>query len=343
MSRTGRIRIAVVAAAAGSLLLGTGTAYGDKSGDGAVGGGSDPGSSNISANASYYEVQYTPKGISSKGHALTATTAWTPPPCWMAPVATPQELKAEREGVWAEESTGYQWDQAQEDYYVNGHPHKDFEIANAGKGMWWNGHMNPSMAADPNATSCFKERDDWVLKGAEPPAGPGPVVTPEILAESAYNRIRILPKAVELSPAADLPQTVNLNTWAWLTSADIKPVSVTASLASLGIWATTTAKPVGLHITAGTSDADLYPASGNCPMNADGSIGRRYAKADGNAVPPCGLTYRRATNGGTFPLSATIRWAVSWTGSGGTGGDLPGGSFEYTQNVTVQDIQSVNR
>jgi enoyl reductase len=200
---------------------------------------------------------------------------------------------------------------------------------------------NPNRIADPASLSCFKELDDWVLNGNAPVAGP--VVTPEILAESAYDRIRIPDKVVSLSPDALHTQTVNLNIWAWLDSADIPPVSVTARLDSLGIWATTTATPVGLHLDAGTADADLYPASGNCLLNDDGSIGKKYQAGNGNSIPPCGLTYRRSSGQGTFPLTATITWQVTWAGSGGTGGDLANGVFDTEQPVTVQEIQTVNR
>jgi enoyl reductase len=290
--------------------------------------------------ASAYSVSYEPASPPA-GHPLTATDGWMPPACWLAPVATPQELKVEREGVWAEDSTGYVWDAAQRDYYVNGHPHKDFEIANADKGMWWNGQVNPNRLADAASLSCFKERDDWVLNGATPPAGP--VVTPQVLAESAYDRIRIPDKVVSLSPDAQHTQTVNLSTWAWLDSTSIPPVSVTARLNSLNIWATTTARPVGLHLNAGTPDADLYPSSGDCAKNTDGSIGAKYRTGDGNTPPPCGLVYRRSSGGGTFPLTATITWQVSWVGSGSTGGNLTDGVFDTTQDVTVQEIQTVNR
>ncbi|WP_235032500.1 hypothetical protein [Actinacidiphila yanglinensis] len=330
----------VVLAVAGLTLLATGGPA--RAGDApAPGVGAGSGDGNISASAAAYQVTYTP-AEPPKGHPLTANTGWTPPACWQAPVATPKELKAERESVWGEDSTGYEWDSTQRDYYVNGHPHKDFEIPNTGKGMWWNGQANPNRIGDPGALSCFKEYDDWVLNGDTPPAPKGPIVTPEILAESAYDRIRIPENPITLSPSANDVQTVNLNTWAWLDKGDVAPVSVTARLASLNLWATTTATPEGLHLRAGTPDADLYPASGDCPLNADGSIGEKYVKADGNKVPPCGLTYRRSSDGGTFPLSATISWKVSWTGSGGTGGDLAGGSFEFDQDVQVQEIQSVN-
>lgn len=302
-----------------------------------VGGSNDHGTIDASA----YAVTYEPASPPASGHPLTASNGWTAPPCWLAPAATPAELKGERESVWAEGSPGYEWVAGQQDYYVNGHPHKDFEIANTGKGMWWDGQVNPNRKADPASLKCFLEREDWVLNGDRPPAGP--VVTPQILAESAYERIRIPDKVVTLSPDARHTQTVNLNTWAWLDSADVPPVSVTARLKSLGIWATTTAKPVGLHLDAGTPDADLFPGSGDCAKNKDGSIGAKYRAGEGNAIPPCGLVYRRSSGDGTYPLTATITWEVTWVGSGGTGGRLANGVFDTTQNVTVQEIQAVNR
>ncbi|BET48412.1 hypothetical protein RGQ21_33940 [Kitasatospora aureofaciens] len=36
-------------------------------------------------------------------------------------------------------------------------------------------------------------------------------------------------------------------------------------------------------------------------------------------------------------------WEIAWTGTGGAGGDLPDGTFENAQAVTVQEIRAVNR
>jgi enoyl reductase len=274
------------------------------------------------------------------GGALTSTTNWTPPACWKEPQYTAEQLKVEREQVWSQQSVGFAWVSRQRDYYVNGKPHTNFEISNSAKGMWWNGVPNPSRLADPASLSCFAEYDDWVLKGDTPPAGLS--VDPKVLAQAAYDRIRVPDTQVSLSP--DAKQTVNLNTWAWLDKTTFHPVSVTARLASLGIWATTNATPIALHIDPGTSNADVYPASGDCTINKDGSIGTPYATGDGNKTPPCGLTYRRSSNGGSFQLKATITWQVSWTSSSGPGDNsLPNGSFGNTTNVTVQEVQTVNR
>ncbi|MFD5538209.1 hypothetical protein ACFWIJ_10235, partial [Streptomyces sp. NPDC127079] len=135
---------------------------------------------------------------------------------------------------------------------------------------------------------------------------------------------------------------VNLPTWAWLDGAQFKPVSVTASVPVLGISATTTATPYSLKIDPGTSDAVTYPASGICQFT-NGSIGEAYAKGKVGETPPCGVKYLRSSGTGSYPLKATITWKISWTGTGGTGGPLDDGTFGATQDVVVQEIQSVNR
>lgn len=55
------------------------------------------------------------------------------------------------------------------------------------------------------------------------------------------------------------------------------------------------------------------------------------------------MKYLRSSGDGTFPLQATVTWEVRWTGSGGAGERLPDGEFGATQDVVVQEIQSVNR
>ncbi|PAX90364.1 hypothetical protein CLM82_15780, partial [Streptomyces albidoflavus] len=81
---------------------------------------------------------------------------------------------------------------------------------------------------------------------------------------------------------------------------------------------------------------------GTCRIDADGSIGSPYKKGSADQDPPCGITYLRASDE-PYQLSASITWEISWEGTGGTGGDLPDGTFETTQDMTVQEIQSINR
>ncbi|WP_405661724.1 MULTISPECIES: hypothetical protein [unclassified Streptomyces] len=279
-------------------------------------------------------------GSGQSAGPVASTTTWTPPACYYSPTYTPGKLKAYLEPIWAQESTGYEWDAKQRDYYVNGQPYKDFNKENADKGYWWDSYVTPGREGDPASLKCDKSIF-WVDKGDDPPADAPQAVTPRVLAELAYAEIRVPPTTVKLAPAGTTK--VNLPTWTWLDAAKFKPVSVTARVPLLGTYATATAEPVSLKVDPGTDDAITYPASGECQLNADGSIGEPYARGKPNEAPPCGVKYLHSSGDGTYPLKATVTWKIKWTGSGGAGGDLPDGTFGATQDVVVQEIQAVNR
>jgi enoyl reductase len=141
------------------------------------------------------------------------------------------------------------------------------------------------------------------------------------------------------------PRTVNLPTWIWQETADIGEVSATARLDDLGLEATTVATPSALTLRAGTGDATLHPGDGQCTINADGTIGEPYTDDRAEEEPPCGITYRRATaDGEAYELSATITWSVSWTGTDNPEPqELPDAVLETTQDVTVQEVQTIVR
>ncbi len=241
--------------------------------------------------------------------------------------------------MWGESSVGGDWANGQKEKYEDGHPYTNFNIGKSG--YWWEGVPNLAMASDPASLACSNTDPFWVATGDSPPVGIENPVSPYVLAELAYQRIRVPDTVVSMSPRGK--QTVNLNTWAWLDKATFKPVSVTARLDRLNIRATTTATPVALHLDPGTPDATVYPSSGDCPI-IHGTIGMRYAAADENQTPPCGVTYLRATTGrAPYELRATITWKVNWSGTGGAGGDLPDGTFGTTTPLTVQEVQSVVR
>ncbi|GAB2876728.1 hypothetical protein GCM10027074_50990 [Streptomyces deserti] len=269
---------------------------------------------------------------------------WSPPACWYEPKWTPAEFAKEFEKQWNiphASGVGDAYNRSK-NYYINGHPYKDFNKSETGKGMWWDAVRDKAReeAGDPAAFAC-DTRTFWVENGETPDVENA--VTPEILAQLAYNRIKVPDTEVTLAPAN--ATKVNLPTWAWLDRAKFKNVSVTASLDVGGVHlqATTTAEPVSLKLEPGTTDAETYPASGECAINDDGSIGEPYAKGKADQTPPCGIRYLRSSGDGVFKLLATITWKVTWTGTGGAGGDLPNGTFGTEQDVTVQEIQAVNR
>ncbi|WP_328463759.1 hypothetical protein [Streptomyces sp. NBC_00448] len=302
----------------------------------------DPSGPSINATAG---VQYdTSKNGTSGGGGgvgpLTPTGNWSPPACWYQPTYSPKDMKSESEKVWSEDSPSEEWKSGQKDRYVNGKPYKNFNLDQQGKGYFWQGYSPPQNGGMPGADSCNDE-PFWVPIGQAPPPEHKNAVTPAILAELAYEQILIPQGTARTNPAGT--QTVNLPTWVWMDGADFHPVSVRAYLPDYNVEATTTATPVSLQIDPGTSDARLFPASGTCKAGAGNTLGVKYtdgAKGD----PPCGVTYLRSTDGGSYQLTATVTWRISWTGTGqATPKQLPSGTFGTPQEVTVREIQTVNR
>ncbi|MEU3900168.1 hypothetical protein [Streptomyces sp. NPDC045251] len=277
--------------------------------------------------------------------SLAPVGDWTPPACWYEPRSADEFAKyienmykttvnTPGQHSYAKTSAGKTRDKYKDGEYEN------YNLDKKDEGNWWVAVRDEDRWMEPEAQVCDEE-PFWVENGAAPPVENA--VTPEVLAELAYNRIQLPTTEVTLAPAGTTK--VNLPTWAWLDKAKFEAVSVTASLdaGAVNIQATTTATPVSLTLRPGTDDAETHPASGECTISGDGSIGEPYTKGKADETPPCGITYLRSSGDGTFGLQATITWEIAWTGTGGAGGDLPDGTFGTTQAVTVQEIQAVNR
>ncbi|MGX1561232.1 hypothetical protein [Streptomyces sp. NPDC055506] len=205
------------------------------------------------------------------GPVTSTAVDWEPPPCWYEPYWKAENFKKVREAQWSmyESLGGDPKDNADERArYKGGRPYKDFNVAKNDEGMWWVAVKNPKVEGDPAAASC-KRKPFWVDNGKAPDV-PQAIDT-ETLAGLAHQRTVVPPTKISLAPNGK--STVNAPTWIWLDKGAFKPVSVTASLPGTGLWATTTAKPVSLHIDPGTEDAESLPASGECGINDDGSIG----------------------------------------------------------------------
>ncbi|MET8558849.1 hypothetical protein ABZV64_28390 [Streptomyces sp. NPDC004959] len=323
------------------VLLQTGVAQADF--DGPEGGTEVSGDANpdgaLSATAGAVVFDRSHNGSGAKAGPVTAASDWTPPACYYAPKYSPAQLKAYLEPIWAAESTGYEWDAKQRAYYKDG-DYPEFNKEKTGKGYWWASYVTPGREGEPGALDCDKPIF-WVDKGDPPPAGIPQAITPEMLARLAYAEVRVPSTKVRLTPGD--ASKVNLPTWAWLDAGDFAPVSVTASVPLLGIRATTTATAHSLALEPGTPDARTLPGSGVCPL-AGGRIGEPFARGKADRTPPCGVTYLRSSGDATFPLRATLTWKINWTGTGVAAPQpLPDGSFGAEQDVTVREIQSVNR
>lgn len=317
-------------------------------------GGASGNSLNAGATATSVTVEQVSGGKSGKsGKGLAPVDPnWKPPACWYEPVATSEEVKAATDQLKKTPNENLvpvtptlSWgEQLMVDNYEKGKPQSDgtksYKNFNIGKdGKFWRGVVNPDMEDDPEAYDC-QETLFWQDAGTLPKIANAP--TPKVLASYAYDKVKVPDTKVELKPEGK--STVNLPTWVWLDKGTFEDVKVRAELPGTGVWAETTAKPVSLHLEPGTADATTFPASGDCKINDDGSIGTPYTKGSSKEDPPCGISYLRATGGKPYQLKASITWEITWEGSDNDGKhDLPNGTFDGTQDINVQEIQSINR
>ncbi|MFI6658981.1 hypothetical protein ACIBL8_26030 [Streptomyces sp. NPDC050523] len=348
----------LLAASCCTLALTTTAAYGaignedNKTSSGSSGSASG---NTLTASATTTHIKVTQSGGSTSGGSTKPLAPvdpnWQPPACWYEPVASPQQLKGAVERLKKNPNADLvpvtptlSWgEQLMVDHYEKGKAENGsgagFKDYNLGKdGMFWRGVINKNRANDVESYDCERTLF-WQNAKTLPEDKHAP--TPDVLAAYAYDKINVPQTRIELKPA--IKSTVNAPTWVWLDKAKFNEVTVRAELPEAGVWAETTAKPVALHVDPGTSDSGTSPSSGDCAINADGSIGTPYTKGDAYKSPPCGVTYLRASGAQPYQLKASITWQISWEGSGGAKGDLPDGTFETTKAMAVQEIQAVNR
>ncbi|MCX4558711.1 hypothetical protein OHA02_21265 [Streptomyces phaeochromogenes] len=289
------------------------------------------------------------------GNVASSDVNWTPPPCWYAPYLGAKDFKKKmsKDIASAKDAPGMtghagaaigEMERHYEDDYgwTDTPGYKDYNVEKDGEGMFWAGVENPDEPDYLKRKSCT-DLPFWVENGEAPPPQYEEAITPEMLAALAYQHMELPDTEVTLAPEAITK--VNLPTWAWLDDAAFDEVQATAAINVPGfnIEATTTATPKSLTLDPGTEDATTIPANGECPI-VDGRIGEPYAKGRADETPPCGIVYGRSSNGGTFPLKASLTWEISWTGTGQAGPvGLPDGTIEAVQDITVQEAQAVNR
>lgn len=170
-----------------------------------------------------------------------------------------------------------------------------------------------------------------------------PVVTPAGLAEQAFKDIVFPHPSGHRSPAETqdyngYPFTyVGLWTYYWTDPATWTPLTATAS--ADGFTATVTAIPVSL-----TFD----PGDGTAAQSCAGP-GRPWVESDGNNAPSegaCGYQYLKVTGpgyGNPITSMQTIAWKITWTGTGGSAGEIPGLSTSTSGQLNVLQIKTVNR
>jgi hypothetical protein len=324
------ISVTCLSIAAVALTLGAGSASADLSSNPQPSGGSGAGGDGTSYHA---HVNYSYRGTGDGDNAQTAKSSdgnFTPPVCWYTAM-TPAQMKDEinRRFVHAGQThadTVY-------NYYNDQNNEMNAYQYNEGKqGSWWVLTWDEDRLNDFGATCPYDDGYFW-RPPADPPVGQ---ITPRMLADAAYGRMKLPTKGVNLSPVPE-NQKVNLPTYVKFQRANAQ-VSVTAQLTEPNgqvIAATVTAVPQSLTVQAGTQ----YASPGSCEYDLGGAASLNSA-GDG-----CNITYTRAS-AGTYPFTADMTWNVTWSPSAAptTNGEaLPNGFSQFQQPVTVQEIQTINR
>jgi hypothetical protein len=163
-----------------------------------------------------------------------------------------------------------------------------------------------------------------------PDAAAAPAPDPEALAEQARNQLRLPGPKIVMNPSVN--QLVGLPTWLWLDAAGWNQVAATA--AAGGVSVTAVAKPTQVTWSLGDGGTVMCAGPGT-PFAAGGD--------PKNASPDCGYTYHHrslGTPGGTFAVTATVRWDVTWAGAGQTGA-FQGLTTVSTTQARVIDVPAL--
>lgn len=150
----------------------------------------------------------------------------------------------------------------------------------------------------------------------------------ELLAREAVKHLRLPAPQIRLSPDSGSRQVVHVPTWMWVDESVWTPRRATASLAGLSV----TAVGTPTRVSWSTGDG----GSRTCGKGTPWTPGMNPASAS----PDCGHTYTspsRSAAGGTYTVTATITWRITWSG-GGTSGSEP--DLTSTASVPVQVVEA---
>ena len=166
----------------------------------------------------------------------------------------------------------------------------------------------------------------WVT-GAVP--APGSVqVAPVVVAEQAAKQLALASPAIEMAPPDGSAQLVGLASWLWIDPDQWRAVSASATAGPV----TTTASAVPTKVVFDMGDG----ASVTC----DGP-GTPYSPAGPDATTDCSYVWPAP---GSFTVTATVYWSVTWTATGAPGGGTLGlqAGPPAEAPVSVTESQAIN-
>ena len=290
-----------------------------------------------------YEVQISvssvsaaPEGAGGDGGGeswSTQATTTVAPVCYYTG-AIPGHAVAEHMEKWYKEAEGNA-DKKKRADYVAARDYPDWKQHGGEDGSWYHATCNKERAPDSETfgwiTHSFmtsNPRTVFVPAGQEPPRVP---VDGATLARAAWNAISLPTPTVETNPkVGDRGATlVGMDTWVWATGST--PRSVTATATAGPTKATATASSTGLQLSAPDGKASCA------------GFGVAWHQGIPEGSSPCTISFNRSSAhlGGATPLTVSVAYSVSYTGSDGASGTLPGLTTTSTVDLPVAEVQTL--
>lgn len=183
------------------------------------------------------------------------------------------------------------------------------------------------------APACIAANAARMFGDGHQPVNAAPAaVAPIVVARRATARLCLPDPEIRSSPAPSTEQLVGLATWLWIDRSSWTKRSATAAVPGVAVTAQARPSQVRWDMGDGTTENCAGPGT---PW---------HPGSPGSASPTCGHVYRRSSAGqpdAAFTVTATVTWAISWSG-GGQSGTLPALSTSSATRMHVAESQAVN-
>jgi hypothetical protein len=172
---------------------------------------------------------------------------------------------------------------------------------------WSDAFGRPTPPAAWYEGACLDVAHDWVvltrMRVFGSPPGRARLVT------EAVRQLQLPAPVIRFNPPE--VQVMHVPMWLWVDASTWGTRRATASVP--GLSGTATATPVAVQWSTGDGDSVTCRGAGTPWTEAVDPL---------TPSPDCGHTYTTSSGDGTFTLTATVTWNVTWAG-GGTSGTEP--------------------
>lgn len=152
------------------------------------------------------------------------------------------------------------------------------------------------------------------------------------LAQQALNKMRLDGAKIGSAPKSGSEGLVGMPVWLWTerTPNTWGPISTSAAAGGLSVTAKAHVKSITWSMGDGTSVTCTKP-------------GTPYKKSYGKRESPdCGHTYSKVPKDGSYKVTATSTWAITWDATDGESGTLPNETRTADTTINIGELQVVN-